>query len=58
MTANAKVNLSGLTIKQIKDAYPSGIYKSSMKKADVIKEATRTMPKPETKTSYGRTTEY
>lgn len=58
MTANAKVDLSRLTINQIKDAYPNGNYKSSMKKADVIKEATRTMPKPETKTSYGRTTEY
>jgi hypothetical protein len=34
-----KSNLEGLTVKQIKDAYPNGTYKSKMLRNDVIKEA-------------------
>lgn len=56
-----KSNLEGLTVREIKNQYPKGSYKSSMLKKDVIKAALGTIPAVKEKKSstvtepaYGR----
>jgi hypothetical protein len=52
-----KVNLEGLTVAQIKAQYPNGVYKSSMKKADVIAAALATVKSPASKASKSNNNE-
>ena len=58
MTSTKKVDLSGMTINEIKTNYPQGNYKSSMRKTDIIEAALKTVKKPATGVSQGKETEY
>jgi hypothetical protein len=56
--ASKKTDLSGMTVNEIKTAYPNGVYKSSMRKNEVIEAALKTVKQPATGTSYGRSVEH